>query len=236
MTDEARRLDDLASTADYGGGVNRAMVRKSAEIFLDWAVPGSMLEMGPAEGLATAMLAERHPDLTCVEGSEALVAQLRERLPGIEVVASLFETYEPGRQFDTIVLGHVLEHVEDPVDIMRRAASWLAPGGRVIAATPNANSIHRQVGVELGIIEVETQLDASDLRVGHRRVFDLRSLRALVRDAGMTVVQTGGYWLKPLSNAQIEATWSDELIDVFMDLGGRYPEIAADIYVVARRP
>jgi 2-polyprenyl-3-methyl-5-hydroxy-6-metoxy-1,4-benzoquinol methylase len=226
-------LDVLAKNIDYGGGVNRIEVIKSAEIFLEWARPGSMLEMGPAEGYATAMLAARHPDLTCVEGSEALASKLRERFPEVSVVTSLFETYEPGRTFDTIVLGHVLEHVENPVEVLTRASSWLAPGGRVIAATPNANSLHRQVGVELGIIEVETQLDVGDIRIGHRRVFDLRSLRHAVRGAGLRVLHSGGYWLKPLSNAQIEATWSDELIDVYMNLGSRYPEIASDIYVVA---
>jgi hypothetical protein len=44
----------------------------------------------------------------------------------------------------------------------------------------------------------------------------------------------GGYWLKPLSNQQIEENWTPSMLDVFMRLGERYPDIAGEIYVVAR--
>ena len=43
----------------------------------------------------------------------------------------------------------------------------------------------------------------------------------------------GGYWLKPLSNAQLDRDWTPEMLDAFMALGERYPDVAAEIYVVA---
>ena len=52
-------------------------------------------------------------------------------------------------------------------------------------------------------------------------------------DAGLAIEKSGGYWLKPLSNRQIEATWTPQMLDAFMQLGERYPDIAAEIYVVA---
>ena len=36
------------------------------------------------------------------------------------------------------MLGHVLEHVEDPVAILQRVKMWLNANGRVFAAVPNA--------------------------------------------------------------------------------------------------
>jgi hypothetical protein len=37
-----------------------------------------------------------------------------------------------------------------------------------------------------------------------------------------------------VSNKQIEANWTPEMLDAFMQLGERYPDIAGEIYVVAR--
>ena len=39
-----------------------------------------------------------------------------------------------------------------------------------------------------------------------------------------------------MSNRQIEEAWTPPMLAAFMELGERYPEIAAEIYVVASRP
>ena len=53
---------------------------------------------------------------------------------------------------------------------------------------------------------------------------------------GLEIEAFGGYWLKPLSNGQIEQDWTPQMVEAFMKLGERYPDIAAEIYVVARHP
>ncbi|NBR68254.1 MAG: methyltransferase domain-containing protein, partial [Actinobacteria bacterium] len=49
-------------------------------------------------------------------------------------------------------MGHVLEHVLDPLDAVQRAYAWLRPGGMVLAAVPNARSLHRQAAVSMGLL------------------------------------------------------------------------------------
>jgi hypothetical protein len=66
-------------------------------------------------------------------------------------------------------------------------------------------------------------------------VFTPESFRQCFVAAGLDIEIFGGYWLKPLANAQIEATWTPEMLDAFMRLGERYPDIAGEIYVVAKR-
>ena len=46
----------------------------------------------------------------------------------------------------------------------------------------------------------------------------------------------GGYWLKPIANSQIEQSWTPEMLEAFMQLGEQYPDIAAEIYVIAGTP
>src|SRR5262249_7120392 len=46
-----------------------------------------------------------------------------------------------GAEFDLVLLSHVLEHVREPVAVLRRAAEFLAPGGTILVATPNARGV-----------------------------------------------------------------------------------------------
>lgn len=230
---EADRLAGIAADSWYAKGANAATVLYSARVFERFWRGRRCLEMGPAEGLMTPTLVRAFPELTVVEGAEAFCDDLRRRFPTIEVVHALFEDYEPGAKFDTIVLGHVLEHVADPGAILARAGGWLADGGRICAAVPNARSIHRQAAVIMGLLPEEHALNETDRHNGHRRVFDPETLRDAVRNAGLRVHHLGGYWLKPVSNSQIEATWTDEMLEAFMQLGERHPDIAAECYVIA---
>jgi 2-polyprenyl-3-methyl-5-hydroxy-6-metoxy-1,4-benzoquinol methylase len=131
-------------------------------------------------------------------------------------------------------VGHVLEHVEDPSALLARVRGWLAPDGVLLACVPNGRSVHRQAAVMMGLLDDEYELNETDRHHGHRRVYSPESLRRDVRAAGLRIEFFGGYWLKPVSNAQIDRDWSEDMLRAFMALGERYPDIAAEIYVVAR--
>ena len=72
-TDEFKRLADIAADSWYGKGVSATMVAYSVRIFSRHWRPGSCLELGPAEGLATASLVTHFEDLTCVDGERRLL-------------------------------------------------------------------------------------------------------------------------------------------------------------------
>ena len=232
---EVDRLDRIAADSWYSKGLNTLTVEHCAEIFARFWRGWRCLEMGPAEGVMTPFLSGAFPDLTLVEGAEAFCASLQQRFPQAKVVRSLFEDFQPEQRFDTIVLGHVLEHVENPIDVLRRAGSWLAEDGILCCAVPNARSLHRQAAVILGLLEEEHALNDTDRHHGHRRVYDPERFRADFFAAGLPIRHFGGYWIKPLSNAQMETSWTPEMVHAFMQLGERYPDIAAEIYVIASR-
>ncbi|HET6795257.1 MAG TPA: class I SAM-dependent methyltransferase [Acidimicrobiales bacterium] len=225
----------IAEDSWYAQGANAATIRHCAEVWRRFWHGGTVLELGPAEGIMTDTLVEHFDAVTVVDGSESFCAKLRERYPQISVVHSLFEDYSPDRQFGTIVLGHVLEHVDDPRELLSRVGGWLTPDGAIYAAVPNARSIHRQAAVIMGSLGSIYDLNDTDRHHGHRRVYDPESLQADFRGAGLRIDVFGGYWLKPVSNGQIERDWTPEMLEAFMQLGERYPDIAGEIYVVARR-
>ncbi len=235
MSTETERLEHVAAHSLYLDPCNRATTEYSLSLIrrfmrLDRS---NVLELGPAEGVMTGALAAHSKTLTCVEGSSRFADDLRQRHPDVQVVNSLFEDFQPENRYDVVILGHVLEHVDDPVAIMRLVKQWLAPGGRVFSAVPNARSLHRQAAVIMGLLSVEDELNDLDRHHGHRRVFNPESYRHCFAQAGFRIEQFGGYWLKPVSNRQIDATWTPEMLSAFMHLGERYPDIAGEIYVIA---
>ena len=181
----------------------------------------------------TGHLVQSAKKLTVVEGAKTFCESLRSRFPTATVIHALFEDFSTSETFDSIILGHVLEHVEDPAHILRLAKSWLSPGGRILAAVPNSRSLHRQAAAEMGLLPFEEAMSEADHFHGHRRIFNPESFRKVFRDAGMHINHFGGYWLKPVSNRQIEESWTPEMLAAFITLGERYPDIAADIYIVA---
>jgi 2-polyprenyl-3-methyl-5-hydroxy-6-metoxy-1,4-benzoquinol methylase len=194
----------------------------------------SCLELGPAEGEMTQFLLNHFDQLTVVEGSPELLAQIPDHAALIKV-HSLFEEFEPDKAFDTIILEHILEHVNDPVALLARAKEWLAPGGRIILGVPNGHSIHRLVAVKMGMLENPCQLNARDHALGHRRVYNPITFSADIARSGLSVVESGGVYFKPLSNKQIEDHWSEEMIEGFYQLGKDFPDFAAEIFAVCER-
>ncbi|HET7776284.1 MAG TPA: class I SAM-dependent methyltransferase [Azospira sp.] len=235
-TEEKNKLQQISQTSLYSAGVMPAAMAYCFRILQRHLQGDSLLEMGPAEGVMTELLATTGKAMTVVEGSALFCDSLSQRFPAARVVHALFEEFEPEEQFDTIILGHVLEHVQDPVDILTRARRWLKPGGRIFAAVPNARSVHRQAAVIMGMLPQEDALNEMDLHHGHRRVFNPESFRSAFTQAGLKVDIFGGYWLKPISNGQIESHWTPAMIEAFMQMGERYPDIAGEIYVLASLP
>ncbi len=231
--EERDHLQQISKTSLYSAGVMPTAIDYCFKVLQRHIQGENILEMGPAEGVMTERLATTGKHITVVEGSKLFCESLSKKFPHANVVHALFEEFEPKERFDTIILGHVLEHVQDPVDILTRARGWLKPGGVIFAAVPNARSIHRQAAVIMHMLSSEDALNEMDVHHGHRRVFNPESFRSVFSQSGLQIAIFGGYWLKPISNSQLEASWTQEMIIAFMQLGERYPDIAGEIYVLA---
>lgn len=101
----------------------------------------SLLDVGAGAGLLVREAAARGFAATGVEPSAALVRAGRE-LNQVELLhGTLPHAALDGRRFDIVALVDVIEHVADPVGLLRRAAAQLAPGGLVLVVTPDIGSV-----------------------------------------------------------------------------------------------
>jgi trans-aconitate methyltransferase len=189
------------------------------------------LELGSAEGQMTRLMADDFDHLTVVDGAPDLLDAMP-NISNVTKILSLIEDFAPSGKFNTVIVDHVLEHVADPPSILLRARDWLAPGGRMIVGVPNAHSIHRLIGVKLGLLADPTDLNDRDRAVGHRRVYTPGSFEQELEVAGLRVVKLGGVFLKPLSSQQIQDGWDDALKEAFFQLGTEFPRHAAELFAV----
>jgi 2-polyprenyl-3-methyl-5-hydroxy-6-metoxy-1,4-benzoquinol methylase len=196
----------------------------------------SVLEMGCADGIMTQWLVRDYSDVTVVDGSDVFLQHVSSRIqaPNLHFDCALFEEYIPNRQYDIIMITHILEHLDDPVNVLRRIKDWISPDGQVFVAVPNANSIHRLIGTKMGLLKSPNSLNDQDHLLGHKRVYTPKLFRSHIHEAGFEIEKFGGCMIKPLSNRQIEADWSDELIEAFFALGDDFPELCSEIFAVLK--
>jgi len=174
---------------------------------------------------------------TIVEGSQARIDELAASgalAAGARVVRGYFEDYRPEAELDAVEMGFVLEHVADPAALLARYSGFLAPGGVLAIAVPNARSLHRLVGERAGLLDDLYRLSEHDLAVGHRRYFDRVGLVALVEGAGLRVTACEGILLKPLSTAQLgRLALGARVLRALCEVGQDYPDIANALYLEA---
>jgi 2-polyprenyl-3-methyl-5-hydroxy-6-metoxy-1,4-benzoquinol methylase len=235
MTQEMTRLDKVAQDSWDGRSIDTSTIRYSYKIFRRFCNEGSILELGPAIGKMTELIVKDFNEIDVVEGSEYFCDVLRSKFPNINVIKSLFENFVPDRKYDFIILGHVLEHVENPSTILNLVSDWLTDNGKIFCAVPNSRSLHRQAGVIMNLLSFEEELNETDNKHGHRRVYNPETFRRDFINAGYRIEHFGGYWIKTQSNKQIEQSWDEEAIEAFMVLGERYPDIAAELYIIASK-
>ena len=149
-------------------------------------------------------------------------------------LTKIFEKFQSKDKYDIILANHVIEHVDDPVNVLMRIKPFIKNDGKIFITVPNANSIHRLIGVEMNLLENKFQLNTSDIRAGHQRVYDYKSLIDDIKRAGLTIEESGGYNLKMVSLAQMK-DWPQELLDAIFTVSQSMPkEICTNLWVTCK--
>lgn len=231
---EKKRLAGIATHFSMREGFEIALEKYRFAVIREHIRDGHILEVGCAEGAMTENLAKHFRHITAIDGSQKLIAEARELgLPNADFICTLFEEFKPKEKFDSIVLANILEHVQDPVRLLGMSRRWLAKKGVIFIICPNARSLHRRIGVMAGMLKNLYELNETDRRLGHRRVYDASSLKKDVCAAKLKIRATGGIFLKPLSNSQLDGLrLSEKVVDAMSRIGKELPpEFLAELYV-----
>lgn len=204
--------------------------------------PGSLLELGSFKGDFTRRFVPYFKDLTCVEASGDAMREAQKKLgDSASFINARFEDVTLPKRYDNIVLTHVLEHLDDPVLVLRRInEEWLADGGRFFLVCPNANAPSRQIAVKMGLISYNAAVTPAEAEHGHRCTYSLDTLERDATAAGLKVVHRSGIFFKALANFQWDRLLktdiiSKEYLDGCYALGQQYPDLCSSIFLMCER-
>lgn len=100
-----------------------------------------LLDIGAGIGLLVAEAQAQGLSAVGVEPSRHLVEVGRTKL-GVDLRQGIFPHPELQQEtYDLICLVDVIEHVQNPVGLLREIGKYLAPGGRAIVVTPDVGSV-----------------------------------------------------------------------------------------------
>ena len=207
---------------------------------LEVSPTAKVLEIGLGAGDVTIMLTEHFQKIVCVDSDPRNIELVRGRLdpPRRErtnFIACPIEQLElPDGRYDHIMLICLLEHLVDPVSVLARLTDRLAEGGLVHIVVNLAGSLHRRLGVEMGLIKKLTELSDSDTRLGHYRVYTAELLAEQITSSGLCVCREERFYLKPLPTKMLSQL-PLELHRGLCSLAQQLPDLASYIYVEASR-
>ena len=203
---------------------------------------GSLLELGSFKGDFTRRFLSYFDDVTCVEASQDAVEEARKKLGDkVTFVNSLFEKATLPKRYDNIILTHVLEHLDDPVLVLKRINDeWLAEGGRFFLVCPNANAPSRQIAVKMGLITHNAAVTPAEAEHGHRCTYTLDTLERDAVAAGLKVVHRSGIFFKALANFQWDRLLQTDIItEAYLEgcykLGQQYPDLCSSIFLMCEK-
>ena len=210
----------------------RYMTRSTIGIVQKFCNQKTVLNLGLGNGLVANEISKICRHQTIVEGSEKIIHEFFHPMQNTKIENKLFENISISKTFEVVLANHVLEHVDDPVTLMRDVLSrLLSKKGILIVTVPNAESLHRRIGVQLSLLDDIYQLNSSDINAGHKRVYDLQLLKTHIQESNMYITEYGGYNIKLTSLNQMKH-WDDGLLNAIFEISKTVsPEICANIWV-----
>ena len=166
---------------------------------------GKILDVGTGSGILVRQIARvkgSTDSLYANDFSDSVLAPLRKQ--GFQTLLGQAEQLATTERFAVICMNQVLEHLENPVRVVRRLTELLAPGGHLFIETPNIAS-----------------LDARIFSAGfwggyhiprHFWLFSETSLRQLLASAGLSVTEvrylaSPVFWIQSVHHFFLDHGW-----------------------------
>jgi len=151
--------------------------------------PAMIPDLGTAEGRMLSRIKSQFPTALCVglEYSPELLDVGVRLFPEIAFLRADAQSlpYFKASSFDALIAAAIIEHLEDPAEMLRESARVLRPGGILVLTTPHP--FWEGLAGRMGMIQGE-----------HSSVMGLGALRDLGLAAGFRILEEKGFMFSPV--------------------------------------
>lgn len=149
-----------------------------------------VLEIGSAAGyLGAYMIAHKNCKVWGVEPFEDSYHKAKnvgyQELVHASAEKVISENYFLGRRFDVILLGDVLEHMVNPVEVLGGLKKLLKDNGRVVVSLPNVAFYRVRLALLFGKWEMQ---DAGIMDRTHLHFYTKKTASKMIQEAGFVLV------------------------------------------------
>lgn len=179
--------------------------------------------------------------MTVVEPCESFYKnafELKKGRKNIELYNDIFENVSGtlnDEKIDFIIVSCLLHEIQDTTTFLEKLHSICNESTIVHLSVPNANSFHRLLALEMGIIE--NLFDSSSMNMLMRqRVYNLSTLTELLSGRNFRILESGSYFIKPFTHIQMQQLVDlkiirKRLMDGLYGMSKYIPEMGSEIYV-----
>ncbi len=217
---------------EYPTGLKGWLTQKSqqrkASLTLPWSTDGEVVDLGCGSGGFLDAWRMASPGSRAVGLESAPEAMDVARSRGLEVIEGDLGGTLPGSIHGATLytMWHVLEHLDDPVEVLRSVREVMDPAGRIVIAVPNAAGFERSIFGSRTIAWDPPR---------HRWHFTPEGLTALARNTGLRVVDRFNLVSDDVYDAVASLQWV-LYPDVWIDSGSLRSTIAMGVALVGGVP
>lgn len=198
----------------------------TAPLFLDFAAYDKMTVVEPTAGF--------------YQTARRLMKKIApSRAAKIELINAYMEEAHDAlknHRFDFVFVAGLLHEVPDPAALMRAVRRVMPAQAVAYVSAPNALSFHRLLAVEMRLIKSVHETSPMQKALQQPRIFDVHSLRRLMKDTGFKVLSEGTFHIKPFTDAQMTTLKKSGILTDAMQQGlekmsRHLPDFGANVYV-----
>lgn len=183
-------MTDTLSTSLDAGDIKYVVEEENVALVSALGRPRTVLDVGCGVGLNGLAARRKGARVTGIEIVDATRERAKERL---DEVLSIDITNDEavrqglsGRTFDAMLFADVLEHVPDPVRVLRRLLPYLDDDGHILVSLPNVAAWPVRLDLMRGRFQYTKSGILDDT---HLRFFTRETGQKLLEDAGLEVLR-----------------------------------------------
>ena len=167
-------------------GVSHTRLKRVLSL-LDSQPNQRVLEIGCAAGRLGREFKKLGHYVAGIEISESAAQEAKKNLDEVYIfdIEDNWPAEISREKFDLIVLPEVLEHVFDPVYVLKKSSAILKPDGKIIITTPNFLAWTNRIRFLFGFFKYEKE---GMFDFGHIRWFTYPYLKQVLAEAGFTTI------------------------------------------------
>ena len=157
-----------------------------------WLAKGSLekecniLDIGCGDGKIAGELVKMGHKVAGIDISEKAIAEAK--IKGVDARVSQIEEFETDKKYDLVIMTDILEHLFEPLEVLKKSKGWLTEDGKIVMNFPNHFDLRNRFRLFLGHSAVHW--DHKELKpweYQHIRFLTLNEIRKMVELAGFFV-------------------------------------------------